>query len=49
MKTDEENILESTRQVSRLYHDHVTVNKAIELMRDQDINAGFVVGIYNQL
>jgi hypothetical protein len=49
MKTDEERIVESTRQIYRLYHDDVNVYQAIKLMRGQRILSGFVEFVYNQL
>jgi hypothetical protein len=49
MEAAEASILESTKQISRLYHDHIDVKKAVKLMRDQNISAEFVKSTYNQL
>jgi hypothetical protein len=49
MKTSEESIIESTRQISRLYYDGVNVKKAIEVMRYRGIIADLIESIYNQL
>jgi hypothetical protein len=40
---------ESTKQISHLYHDNIDVDKAIELMRDQNVSSEVVKSIYNQL
>jgi hypothetical protein len=49
MEAAEERIVESTRQIYRLYHDGVNVEEAVELMRGQDILSGMVEFIYDQL
>jgi hypothetical protein len=42
-------INEVTRQIVRLYHDNISVEKVVELMSDQNISAEFVESIYNEL
>jgi hypothetical protein len=49
MEATGERILESTRQISRLYHDRVNVKQAIKLMRGQSIIPDLVKTVYNQL
>jgi hypothetical protein len=49
MEAAEKRIVESTRQISRLYHDGVNFNKAVESMRAQNISADLVKSIYDQL
>jgi hypothetical protein len=49
MASAEERLVKSTRQISRLYYDHIDINEVIELMRDQDISSKLVEGIYYQL
>jgi hypothetical protein len=49
MTSAEERLVESTRQISRLYHDNVNVDEAIELMRCQNISAEVVKDFYYHL
>jgi hypothetical protein len=48
MANVEQRIFESTRQISRLYHDRVSVNETVKLMRDRNISADLVKAIYNE-
>jgi hypothetical protein len=49
MDAAEESILESTRQIYRLYHDGFDVWEASDLLRDRDISDEMVKSIYDQL
>jgi hypothetical protein len=49
MEDGEKRIARLTEQISRLYYNRIGVDKAIESMRDQNISAEFVKGIYNKL
>jgi hypothetical protein len=49
METAKGRIVELTQEICDFYHDRVSLEEAIKLMRDQNIHAEFVRGIYTQL
>jgi hypothetical protein len=49
MEADEERLVASTRQIYRLYHNNVSLEKAFILARSRNISADFVESIYNKL
>jgi hypothetical protein len=49
METNENSLDEVKGQISRLYHDGANVDEAVELMRDQNVNAELIKSIYDQL
>jgi hypothetical protein len=49
MESDEKRINEAKQQIARFYHDNISVEEAVELMRDKDISAEFVERVYDQL
>jgi hypothetical protein len=49
METIDKRIVESTKQICRLYHNRVNIKEAVKLMRGQNISAELVKRIYNQL
>jgi hypothetical protein len=48
MENDKRNIVHVTRWISRLYHDDVTIDKAVELMRNQNVSPELVKSIYDK-
>jgi hypothetical protein len=49
MNAADKPILESTQQICYLYHNHVDVKEAVELMQSQGISANMANAIYDQL
>jgi hypothetical protein len=49
METNEQAIHDSTKRISRLYHDNIDVNLAIKSMQNWNVSAEFVRDIYMQL
>jgi 3-methyladenine DNA glycosylase/8-oxoguanine DNA glycosylase len=49
METAKKRIVESTKQIWRLYYKRVNVEEAVKSMRGQNISAELVKSIYNQL
>jgi hypothetical protein len=49
MEADEERIDQAYQEISYLYHYDHNVERAIELMRDQNVSSDLVKSIYNEL
>jgi hypothetical protein len=49
MEAAGEYIVESTELILELYYSHIDVDKAVELLEDEDISAELVKTIYNEL
>jgi hypothetical protein len=49
MEDDKQNIVYITQQIFRLYHDGVMIDKAVELMRDQNVSSELAKSIYDKV